>query len=202
MLLPDHEIRALVAAGRVGITPWDPTLVQPASVDLLLGDTFLSEPAPYVIFPGYIDPSQPPDREHDHTVVPPGKVFTLNPGAFVLASTHEVVTLPDDITGQVCGKSSLARLGLIVESAGLVDAGFHGHVTWELVNVANRPIVLHPGMKIGQLCLFQMSSPARKPYGSGANGSRYQGQRGPTASRSHIGFRAGLPTPPAQKAAS
>lgn len=193
MLLPDHEIVAAVESGRVGVDPWDPTLVQPASLDLLLGDTFLSEPTPNSIFPGYIDPSQPLDVEHVETVVSPGKVYALEPGAFVLASTHEAVTLPPDVSAQVAGKSSLARHGLIVETAGFVDGGFSGTITLEVFNLARRPILLHPGMKIAQLCFLRMTSPAVKPYGSGANGSRYQGQRGPTPSRSHIGFRSGLP---------
>jgi dCTP deaminase len=115
--------------------------------------------------------------------------FILHPGEFVLASTYEVVTLPDDVAGRLEGKSSLGRLGLLTHStAGFIDPGFSGHVTLELSNVANLPIKLMPGMKIGQLCLFRLSSPAERPYGSGATGSRYQGQRGPTPSRSHVNF--------------
>ena len=121
--------------------------------------------------------------------VGPDQPFVLHPGEFVLGATHEVVTLPDDIAARLEGKSSLGRLCLLTHStAGFIDPGFTGHVTLELSNTATMPILLHPGMKIGQLCFFQLSSPAEAPYGSGAHGSRYQGQRGPTASRSHLGF--------------
>ncbi len=113
----------------------------------------------------------------------------LHPGEFVLASTYEVMTLPDDVAGRLEGKSSLGRLGLLTHStAGFIDPGFSGHVTLELSNVATLPIKLWPGMKIGQLCLFRLSSPAEHPYGSAVYGSRYQGQRGPTQSRSHQNF--------------
>ena len=115
--------------------------------------------------------------------------FILHPGEFVLGSTYEVVTLPDDVAGRLEGKSSLGRLGLLTHStAGFIDPGFSGHVTLELSNVATLPIKLYPGMKIGQLCLFRLSSPAEHPYGSEKYGSRYQGQRGPTPSRSYANF--------------
>ena len=115
--------------------------------------------------------------------------FVLHPGEFVLGSTLEVVTLPDDVAARLEGKSSLGRLGLLTHStAGFIDPGFSGHVTLELSNVATLPIMLWPGMKIGQLCFFQLSSPAEKPYGSAEYQSRYQGQRGPTASRSAQSF--------------
>ena len=119
----------------------------------------------------------------------PDEAFVLHPGEFVLGSTFEVVTLPDDIAARLEGKSSLGRLGLLTHStAGFIDPGFSGHVTLELSNVATLPIKLWPGMKIGQLCFFQLSSPAEKPYGSAEYQSRYQGQRGPTASRSAQNF--------------
>ena len=110
-------------------------------------------------------------------------------GEFVLASTYEVITLPDDIAGRLEGKSSLGRLGLLTHStAGFIDPGFSGHITLELSNVANLPVKLFPGMKIGQLCLIKLSSPAEHPYGSAVYGSRYQGQRGPTPSKSWLNF--------------
>src|SRR5687767_2922734 len=113
----------------------------------------------------------------------------LHPGEFVLGSTYELVTLPDDVAARLEGKSSLGRLGLMTHStAGFIDPGFSGHVTLELANVATLPIKLYPGMKIGQLCFFRLSSPTENPYGSAKYGSRYQGQRGPTASRSHANF--------------
>ena len=115
--------------------------------------------------------------------------FILHPGEFVLGSTYEVVTLPDDIAARVEGKSSLGRLGLLTHAtAGFVDPGFSGHVTLELANVATLPIKLYPGMKIGQFCFFRLSSPSEHPYGSEKYGSRYQGQRGPTPSRSFQNF--------------
>lgn len=119
----------------------------------------------------------------------PDEHFILHPGEFVLASTYEVITLPDDIAGRLEGKSSLGRLGLLTHStAGFIDPGFSGHITLELSNVANLPVKLFPGMKIGQLCLIKLSSPAEHPYGSAIYGSRYQGQRGPTASKSFLKF--------------
>ncbi|HEY7174211.1 MAG TPA: dCTP deaminase, partial [Micromonosporaceae bacterium] len=119
-----------------------------------------------------------------------GQPFVLHPGEFVLASTLEVITLGDQLAGRLEGKSSLGRLGLLTHStAGFIDPGFSGHVTLELSNVANLPINLWPGMKIGQLCMFRLSSPAEHPYGSAVYGSRYQGQRGPTPSRSYQSWR-------------
>ena len=124
-------------------------------------------------------------RPADATVV----TLVLHPGEFVLGSTWETVSLPDDLAARVEGKSSLGRLGLLTHAtAGFVDPGFSGHVTLELSNVATLPIMLYPGMKIGQLCFFRLSSPAESPYGSAAYGSHYQGQRGPTASRSFKNF--------------
>jgi dCTP deaminase len=116
--------------------------------------------------------------------------FVLHPGEFVLGSTFEMVSLPDDLAGRLEGKSSLGRLGLLTHStAGFIDPGFTGHITLELSNVANLPITLWPGMKIGQLCLFRLSSAAEHPYGSAQAGSRYQGQRGPTPSRAYLNFQ-------------
>lgn len=186
MLLSDRDLRAELAAGRMQLDPYDPGLVQPSSVDVRLDRFFrVFENHRYAV----IDPSidQP---ELTRLVEPSGDdPFVLHPGEFVLASTYEVVTLPDDIAGRLEGKSSLGRLGLLTHStAGFIDPGFSGHVTLELSNVATLPIKLWPGMKIGQLCLFRLSSPAEHPYGSAVYGSRYQGQRGPTPSRSHANF--------------
>jgi dCTP deaminase len=139
-----------------------------------------------------VDPFDPAVEQPDLTrlVEPEGDdAFVLHPGEFVLASTYEVISLPDDIASRLEGKSSLGRLGLLTHStAGFIDPGFSGHVTLELSNVATLPIKLWPGMKIGQLCLFRLTSAAEFPYGSGKHGSRYQGQRGPTASRSYLNF--------------
>ncbi|HEY8293720.1 MAG TPA: dCTP deaminase, partial [Micrococcaceae bacterium] len=138
---------------------------------------------------GYIDPAEEQD-DLTRQVEPQGEEpFILHPGEFVLGSTYEAVTLPDDVAARLEGKSSLGRLGLLTHStAGFIDPGFSGHVTLELSNVATLPIKLWPGMKIGQMCFFRLSSPAEHPYGTGNYGSRYQGQRGPTASRSHQNF--------------
>ncbi len=186
MLLSDRDIRAEIDAGRVVLDPADPAMVQPASVDVRIDRLFrLFDNHRYPV----IDPrADQPDLTR-LVEVAPGEAFVLHPGEFVLGATYEQVTLPDDLAARLEGKSSLGRLGLLTHStAGFIDPGFSGHVTLELSNTATLPIVLWPGMKIGQLCFFRLSSPAEHPYGSGAAGSRYQGQRGPTASRSHLGF--------------
>ncbi len=193
MLLSDRDIRAEIAAGRVGLDPFDVTLLQPSSVDLRLDRHFRTfNNHAYT----HIDPALQQD-DLTRMVEPPGpgEAFVLHPGEFVLGSTYEVISLPDDVAGRLEGKSSLGRLGLLTHStAGFIDPGFSGHVTLELSNVANLPIRLWPGMKVGQLCLFRLSSPAEHPYGSPVYGSRYQDQRGPTPSRSFVNFRRGLPT--------
>jgi dCTP deaminase len=186
VLLSDRDIRAELAAGRVVLEPFDESMVQPSSVDVRMDKYFrVFENHRYP----HIDPAEE-QTELTRLVEPePGEPFILHPGEFVLASTYEVVTLPDDIAGRLEGKSSLGRLGLLTHStAGFIDPGFSGHVTLELSNVATLPIKLWPGMKIGQLCLFRLSSPAEHPYGSAQYGSRYQGQRGPTQSKSHLNF--------------
>ncbi|GAA5085591.1 dCTP deaminase [Thermocatellispora tengchongensis] len=186
MLLSDGDILAEIEAGRVRLDPFDPVMVQPSSVDVRLDRYFrVFENHRYP----HIDPAvEQPDLTR--LVEPEGdEPFILHPGEFVLASTYEVISLPDDIASRLEGKSSLGRLGLLTHStAGFIDPGFEGHVTLELSNVATLPIKLWPGMKIGQLCMFRLSSPAREPYGSEKYGSRYQGQRGPTPSRSFLNF--------------
>ena len=186
MLLSDRDILARVDAGRVALDPWDPDMVQPASVDVRLDRSFrVFDNHKYPV----IDPAaEQPELTRLVDVGPDGH-FVLHPGEFVLGGRYEQVTLPDDLAARLEGKSSLGRLGLLTHStAGFIDPGFTGHVTLELSNTATMPIMLYPGMKIGQLCFFELSSPARHPYGSGAHGSRYQGQRGPTASRSFANF--------------
>ncbi len=186
MLLSDRDIRAEIAAGRVGCEPFTESMIQPSSVDVRLDKFFrVFENHKYSV----IDPSiEQPDLTRE-VITEGDEPFILHPGEFVLASTYEVITLPDDIAGRLEGKSSLGRLGLLTHStAGFIDPGFSGHITLELSNVANLPVKLFPGMKIGQLCLIRLSSPAEHPYGSAKYGSRYQGQRGPTASRSYLNF--------------
>jgi dCTP deaminase len=182
VLLSDRDITAELDAGRVVLDPHDPAMVQPSSVDVRLDRFFrLFDNHKYAV----IDPAQDQPDLTRLVEVEGDEPFVLHPGEFVLGSTFEQVTLPDDIAARLEGKSSLGRLGLLTHStAGFIDPGFSGHVTLELSNVATLPITLWPGMKIGQMCFFRLSSPALAPYGSGATGSRYQGQRGPTASRS------------------
>jgi len=186
VLLSDRDIRAELASGRVVLEPFDEAMVQPSSVDVRIDKFFrVFENHRYP----HIDPAEEQPELTRQVEPETGEPFILHPGEFVLASTYEVVTLPDDIAGRLEGKSSLGRLGLLTHStAGFIDPGFSGHVTLELSNVATLPIKLWPGMKIGQLCLFRLSSPAEHPYGSSVYGSRYQGQRGPTPSRSFANF--------------
>ena len=186
MLLSDRDIRAEITAGRVAVEPFAESMVQPSSVDVRLDRFFrVFENHKYSV----IDPSIEQSELTREVIVEPNEHFILHPGEFVLASTYEIITLPDDIAGRLEGKSSLGRLGLLTHStAGFIDPGFSGHITLELSNVANLPVKLFPGMKIGQLCLIKLSSLAEHPYGSAVYASRYQGQRGPTASRSWINF--------------
>jgi dCTP deaminase len=186
VLLSDRDILAEIEAGRVGLDPFDPGMIQPSSIDVRLDKFFR-------VFDNHkyphIDPAADQSDLTREIEVASGEEFILHPGEFVLGSTYELVSLPDDIAARLEGKSSLGRLGLLTHStAGFIDPGFSGHVTLELANVATLPIKLYPGMKIGQVCYFRLSSAADNPYGSPAYGSRYQGQRGPTASRSHANF--------------
>lgn len=186
MLLSDRDIKAEISAGRVQMDPYDEAMIQPSSIDVRLDRWFrVFENHKYP----HIDPSIEQEDLTRLLETEGDEPFILHPGEFVLGSTYEVVTLPDDVAGRLEGKSSLGRLGLLTHStAGFIDPGFSGHVTLELSNVATLPITLYPGMKIGQLCLFRLSSPAEHPYGSAKYGSRYQGQRGPTPSRSFANF--------------
>ena len=186
MLLSDRDLRAEIHSGRVALDPYDESMVQPSSIDVRIDRYFrVFHNSRYT----HIDVAREME-DLTELVEPKGNdPFLLHPGEFVLGSTLECVTLPDDIAARLEGKSSLGRLGLLTHStAGFIDPGFTGHVTLELSNVANLPITLYPGMKIGQICFFQLSSPAEKPYGHGATGSRYQNQRGPTPSRSYKDF--------------
>jgi dCTP deaminase len=186
VLLSDRDIKAEISAGRVKVEPFEGAMIQPSSVDARLDRFFrVFENHKYSV----IDPSIEQSELTREVEVAGDEEFILHPGEFVLASTYEVITLPDDIAGRLEGKSSLGRLGLLTHStAGFIDPGFSGHITLELSNVANLPVKLFPGMKIGQLCLIKLSSPAENPYGSAVYGSRYQGQRGPTASKSWLNF--------------
>jgi dCTP deaminase len=186
VLLSDRDLKAAIDDGRLAIDPYDPAMVQPSSIDVRLDRYFrVFENHRYP----HIDPAEQQDELTRMVETPPGEPFILHPGEFVLGSTYETITLADDIASRLEGKSSLGRLGLLTHStAGFIDPGFSGHVTLELSNVATLPIKLWPGMKIGQVCVIKLSSPAEHPYGSAIYGSRYQGQRGPTPSKSYLNF--------------
>jgi dCTP deaminase len=180
MVLSDGAIRRLIEAGRIGIDPYEESLMQPSSLDVRVARLFrVFRNSRYP----YIDVKQAQEELTELVEVEGDEAFILHPGEFVLGSTLERVTLPDDLVARLEGKSSLGRLGLLIHStAGFIDPGWDGHVTLELSNVANLPITIYPEMKIGQLSFVQMSEPAERPYGSGGLGSKYQGQRGPTPS--------------------
>ncbi|MDQ4027672.1 MAG: dCTP deaminase [Actinomycetota bacterium] len=181
MILSDRDIRSALEAGRIGIEPFDARDVQPSSVDLHVDRffrTFHNARHPY------IDVKKPMEDLTELVEVPGDEAFILHPGEFVLGSTSEYVSLPDDLVARLEGKSSLGRLGLLIHStAGYVDPGFRGHLTLELSNVANLPITIYPGMKIGQISFFRLTSAAEHPYGADSLRTKYQGQRGPTPSR-------------------
>jgi dCTP deaminase len=187
MILSDVSIRKALADGRITIDPLKPDAIQPSSVDLRTDRyfrVFRNDTTPF------IDPKLPQEDLTELVEVGDGNAFILHPGEFVLGSTLEHVALGDDIVARLEGKSSLGRLGLLIHStAGFVDCGFSGHLTLELSNVANLPIAIYPGMKIGQISFLQMTTAAEHPYGSDTTGSKYQGQRGPTPSRYYLNFR-------------
>jgi dCTP deaminase len=186
MVLSDRTIKEELAGGRLVIEPLDLADVQPASVDVHLDRVFRvfkvsSRP--------YIDIREPMDDLTDEVTIDDDRPFFIHPGEFVLASTLEVVTLPDDIVAQVEGKSSLGRIGLLIHAtAGFVDPGWTGKLTLELSNVAKMPIALYFGMKIGQLSFMRMTTPVDRPYGSPGLGSKYQGQMRPTPSRAFTDY--------------
>ncbi|HEY6678798.1 MAG TPA: dCTP deaminase [Actinomycetota bacterium] len=181
MILSDVDIRKEIESGRIVIDPFDPAAIQPSSIDLHVDDrfrVFANSRYPYIDvkkeMPGLTEVVEVADPDP----------FILHPGEFVLGSTLERVAIPDDMVARLEGKSSLGRLGLLIHStAGYVDPGWDGFLTLELSNVANLPITIYPGMKIGQISFFRLSTPAERPYGSSETRSKYQGQRGPTASR-------------------
>jgi len=187
VILSDKTIREEIDAGRIVIDPLDKDCIQPSSVDLHLDRYFR-------VFLNHtmrvIDVKEDQEELTELVEIGEDDSFVLHPGEFVLGSTSERVTLPDDLVARLEGKSSLGRLGLLIHStAGFVDAGWDGHLTLELSNVANLPIALYPGMKIGQISFLRMTTPADAPYGSAAVGSKYQGQRGPTPSRYFENFK-------------
>ena len=191
-VLADRDIRSALEAGRIRIDPYDPACLQPSSVDLHLDREFR-------VFRNnrypYIDPRTPQPDLTEVVGVDDDEAFILHPGEFVLGQTLEWVELPNDVVARLEGKSSLGRLGLLIHStAGYVDPGWKGNLTLELSNVANLPIALYFGMRIGQISFFAMSGPVERPYGSSGLGSKYQGQSTPTASESFRDFESGRRT--------
>jgi len=187
MILSDRSIRDEIAAGRIVIDPFDENCVQPSSVDLHVDRYFR-------VFRNHtsrlIDVKENQEELTELVEIIGDEALILHPSEFILGSTRERVALPDDLVGRLEGKSSLGRLGLLIHStAGFVDAGWDGHLTLELSNVANLPITVYPGMKIGQISFIRMTTPADRPYGSAELGSKYQNQRGPTSSRYFENFR-------------
>lgn len=185
-ILPDWRLREL---GPNLIEPFDPAHVQPSSIDVHLDRHFLrlQKDVEGLV----LDPSS--DMSYYFDAIDVEEKYgwiILDPDDFLLGSTFERVTFPDSLVGRFEGKSSLGRLGLLTHiTAGFIDPGFEGHITLELKNVTKHPIVLFPGMKIGQLCFEKLEWPVRLEYGNPAYGSHYQGQRGPTLSRSHQNFK-------------
>jgi dCTP deaminase len=183
MVLSDRSIKEALLAGRIRIEPLDPDDIQPSSVDVHLANRFrVFRNSRYP----YIDPSREQSGLMEMVESSVEEPFVLHPGEFVLGATQERIALPDDVVARLEGKSSLGRLGLLIHStAGYVDPGWEGTLTLELSNVANLPIVLTPGMAIGQISFFQMTTSVERPYGTPGLGSKYQGQVDPTPSRAH-----------------
>ena len=189
VILSDRTLREEIANHRIIIEPFDDRCIQPSSIDVKVGNLFR-------VFrnhtAGLIDVKQDLEDLTELITIADDGVFILHPGEFVLGSTFERIGVPNDLVARIEGKSSLGRLGLLIHStAGFIDAGFDGHITLELSNVASLPITIYPRMKIGQVSFVQMTTPADNPYGSGARGSKYQGQRGPTPSRYFENFATG-----------
>ena len=185
--MSDRSIREQLTAGRIVIDPFDESCIQPSSIDVKVSNLFR-------VFRNHtasvIDVKKDMTLMTELVEIADGDAFMLHPGEFALGSTLERIAVPDDLVARVEGKSSLGRLGLLIHStAGFIDAGFDGHITLELSNVANLPITLYPNMKIGQVSFMMMTTPADQPYGKGARGSKYQGQRGPTPSRYFENFK-------------
>lgn len=184
MVLSDHSIKEEINKGRICVDPLDWSHLQPASIDLRLDKKLL-------VFrpwhnPFYIDVKKQTEGLNEIIEINKNDPFLLQPGEFILASTFESITLPNNIVGRLEGKSSLGRIGLLIHStAGFIDPGWHGNLTLELSNVARLPITLYYTMKIGQISFMQLTTPADKPYGAEGLGSKYQGQVEPTASKYH-----------------
>ncbi len=186
MIFSDRTIKAAIASARITIDPYDEAMVQPSSIDLRCDPSFrVFQNHKYSL----IDPKAPQSDLTLGVTATESEPFILHPGEFVLGSTLETIGLSDNVVARLEGKSSLGRLGLLIHStAGFIDPGFRGQVTLELSNVSNLPIAIYPGMKIGQVSFYEMTTPAEFPYGSPELGSKYQDQTGPTPSQMHQDF--------------
>lgn len=184
MVLSDHSIKLEIAKGRIVIEPCSPDDIQPSSVDLHLDDDFAVF---YNSRYPYIDPLAEQPGLTEQVRASKIEPFVLHPGEFVLGSTFEHIEIPDDLVARLEGKSSLGRLGLLIHStAGYIDPGWRGKITLELSNVSNLPILLTPGMKIGQISFSTMTTAADRPYGHPGLRSRYQDQDKTTSSRMYL----------------
>ncbi len=193
MILSDTSLREAVRTGRIGIGPGEPLYeqFQPASIDFTLGRHFLAfkgsglvqQPTPAdgealcrVIDVTSFDPTTEMEEFEDDFLL-------LGPGQFCLGTTAEYVRLPADLRGVLYGRSSLARLGLVVHTvAGNLDPGFEGQITLELLNVGSRMLRIPAGWRVAHVSFEELDRAAAKPYGIKKN-SKYQGQQGATASR-------------------
>lgn len=184
MILSDGDIKQVISSGKLGIDPFDEECVQPSSVDLHLLDEVLvfdSHKAAVVDVRSKVNVTRKVRIEESG--------FVLHPSEFILGSTFESFKIPASLAAKLEGKSSLGRLGLVIHAtAGFVDPGFEGQLTFEISNVSRLPILLYPKMKIAQICFIKMSSPAQLPYGSKGLGSKYSGQKGPTASKVYLNY--------------
>ena len=181
MLLNDKSIQEAVEAQKIVIDPWDPGMLQLASVDLRLGSklrVFRSSKLPYMdVMRDSPDLTEPVEIDEVNP-------FFLHPNEFALGVILERICLPRDIAGRLDGKSSLGRLGLLVHStAGWVDPAWRGHLTLELSNVSGLPITLYSGMKVSQISFLQLTAPARHVYGSKELDTKYQDQAEPAPSQ-------------------
>lgn len=187
--LSDNTILEKVQMGELGISPLDGSRVQPASVDLTLGNEFLFTPKTPWIPPVDWDRPVQLGKEtvediFDKEVIDSDTYWKLDPRDFVLGTTQEWVDIPDDLLARVEGKSSLGRMGLLVHAtAGFIDPGFKGRITLELYNLFGKTLALYPGMAICQLSFFELDKPAVHPYGHDSLKSKYQNQSEVTSSR-------------------
>ncbi len=186
-MLSDIDIKKALKDGDIKISPMEESFIQPSSIDLRVGEDFrVFENHKY----SHIDPKAEQNDLTKLVAASSEEPFVLHPGEFVLGTTFEKVSLSNKIVARLEGKSSLGRIGLLIHStAGFVDPGFTGYLTLELSNVANLPIKIYPEMKIGQISFYYLNTPSESEYGSSFYGSKYQGQEGPTPSRSHNDFK-------------